>query len=155
MKKCTIMAAIMLAISIMSLSGCAGNQQSANTPAQNAPVAQDNGQAAQTEAAVTVATEATTTKPLTIEEVAEQFIGYALDDVAKAFSDAKKSHLFSYESDNGKKIIVKNNWAVSDYRISEGKIVFVCTKFRNDGILEAAAENVEGLAAAADLLKLL
>lgn len=101
---------------------------------------------------VTTPTTTATTKVVTLDDVAQQFVGFALDDVSRAFSEANKAHLFSYESDNGKTIIVKNNWAVSDYRISDHKIVFICTKFRNDGILEAAAENADGIAAAIEIL---
>ena len=85
--------------------------------------------------------------------IGESFIGYALDDVVNTFKKANKANLCSYESDNGKSIIVKNNWSVSDYYISGGKIVFVCTKFRSDGIIEAAAENADGISVALDILE--
>lgn len=143
MKRKVIALAVTLALAISTMTGCSNGSQTSSEMVNQSTVGA-------VESVVTTVPE--TTKPLTLDDVAQEFIGWALDDVAKAFSEAKKSNLFSYESDNGKKIMVKNNWAVDDYRIEDGKIVFVCTKFRSDGIIDAAAENIDGISAAAEII---
>lgn len=159
MKK-RILCAILAITAVLSVSACGGQPQAAQAPQTYAQTQQDPidayQQPAQTYAQTEqepVQTTAATTKQVTLDDIGASFVGYPLDDVVRAFKDAKKTNLFTYESDNGKKIIVKNNWSVDSYYISDGKIVFVCTKYRNDGIIDAALENADGISAAIAILK--
>ena len=154
-----ILCVILALTAVMSVSACAGQPQATQTYAQQTtqdpidayqPPAQTYAQEAQEPVQTTAAT---TTRQDTLDDIGASFIGYPLDDVVRAFKDAKKTNLYTYESDNGKKIIVKNNWSVDSYYISNGKIVFVCTKFRNDGIIDAAMENADGISDAIAILK--
>lgn len=149
MKRKVIALCVLLALTVSSLTGCGNTPQNANNTVNQANVA------VVTQAVTEATTVPQTTKAITLEDVADSFIGWALDDVSRAFSEAKKANLFSYESDNGKKIIVKNNWSVDSYRIEDNKIVFICTKFRSDGIIDAAVENADGIATAAEIIKML
>lgn len=159
MKK-RFLCAILAITAVLSVSACGGQPQAAQAPQTYAQTQQDPidayQQPAQTYAQTEqepVQTTAATTKQVTLDDIGASFVGYPLDDVVRAFKDAKKTNLFTYESDNGKKIIVKNNWSVDSYYISDGKIVFVCTKYRNDGIIDAALENSDGISAAIAILK--
>lgn len=154
MKIKVISIAILMSVAVLSMSGCKNEPQNSYLNEYSAPVSR--AAAPDYEDTMTISSsEPQVVKEVTLDDVAASFVGYALDDVSNAFKESNKANLFSYESDNGKKIMVKNNWAVSDYRIEGEKIVFVCTKFRNDGIVDAVKENSEGLKAAASLLRML
>lgn len=136
---CTILAVTM----IMSVSACGGQPQS-NVQNQQTTV--------QT-------TEEITEVELTYEELlmqlAEFYIGCPLDDVKKEFEDSELAHIFACKSDDGSSIMLDKNWAVTDYYISDDKIVFICTKYRNDGIIDAISENSDKIANAIEIIKAL
>lgn len=148
-----ILCILLTIITLISLSSCASEPKVVYVTQPY--VQNEQSPAVTTTEATTVETTVatTTTKKVTLDDIGASFIGCALDDVVRAFKDANRSNIYSYESDNGKKIMVKNNWAVNDYYISDGKIIFICTKFRNDGIIDAAAENAEGISAAIEILR--
>ena len=79
--------------------------------------------------------------PSVEDEIKIDLTGLYLDDAIRVLKECGvDSAYIKYEADDGKTIIVKNNWMVLSQEVRDRKIYLVCSKDRNNGIFDSIKE---------------